>query len=83
MYCLYMFCRGILVIEPKRAVGVCGAQYIFYHCSGRADTVHRTSGGRGPVVRSNGNFYTELHNLQRLFLVQLPKYPCKTYINNT
>ena len=44
MYCLYMFCRGILVIGPKRAVEDCGARYEFYRCSGRPDLGLRTSG---------------------------------------
>ena len=39
-----MFCRGILVIGPKRAVEDCGARYEFYRCSGRPDLVLRTSG---------------------------------------
>ena len=32
-----MFCRGILVIGPKRAVEDCGARYENYRCSGRPD----------------------------------------------
>ena len=44
MYCLYMFCRGILVIGPKRAVEDCGARYRSYHCSRRLDPFYQTSG---------------------------------------
>ena len=43
MYCLYMFCKGILVIGPKRAVEDCGARYRSYRCSGRPDPFHRMS----------------------------------------
>ena len=39
-----MFCRGILIIGPKRAVEDCGARYRSYRCFGRPDPFHRTSG---------------------------------------